>query len=398
MFKLFVKVVLVFLFTVSLQAKNGLTQKHLLSLSTDDAIELTFDLPIVKKSIKNHTINLKNLDTGKKVKGKTSLKNISSLLFTPHKTLLEGKYRLRVKSLKLQDDLEYKNNSIKKYLHKLCLFFYDDIRDCPLYRFISSSVKTKMIKYTFSIEGGKVKVIDIILSKSIIELEEGNQTSITVTANYDDNSTKDVTQDVQWIIGDSSVITIDTNSISALAEGHTSLQAMYEAKKSVEIKVNVYKEVNGHRLPPEPDKTLNDSTLLGIDSNDNGVRDDVEIWIYETYKDKHPIHIDIAMQAGRAYKLVLKTPEKALEIHDEVNKAVYCQGYYKYSAKHYNEPILIQKNAIDEYFRSAIYFNTQERMDTYIEYDTLLSGGVYTLPKDKEKKAACDFNTNQYEK
>ena len=56
--------------------------------------------------------------------------------------------------------------------------------------------------------------------------------------------------------------------------------------------------INGHTLPPEPDKALNDSTLLGIDSNNNGVRDDVERWIYITYKDKHPIHIDIAMQAG----------------------------------------------------------------------------------------------------
>ncbi|MBL0721754.1 MAG: hypothetical protein JJV88_04160, partial [Sulfurovum sp.] len=69
--------------------------------------------------------------------------------------------------------------------------------------------------------------------------------------------------------------------------------------------------IHGHTLPPEPDKALNDSTLLGIDSNNNGVRDDVERWIYHTYQDKHPIHVDIAMQAGRSYKLVLQTPEKA---------------------------------------------------------------------------------------
>ena len=56
--------------------------------------------------------------------------------------------------------------------------------------------------------------------------------------------------------------------------------------------------VNGHVLPPEPDKTLNDFTLLGIDVNDNGVRDDVERWIYEEYKDKHPVYIDIGMQAS----------------------------------------------------------------------------------------------------
>jgi len=156
--------------------------------------------------------------------------------------------------------------------------------------------------------------------------------------------------------------------------------------------------VNGHTLPPEPDKALNDSTLLGIDVNNNGVRDDVERWIYITYKDKHPIYVDIAMQAARGYKKVLETPERAKEIHDEVNKATYCQGYYKYFAEFYNEPILIQENAVDEYFRSKIYYNTKERYDAYEQYDTLLSGDSYTLPKDEEKKAMCDFNTSKYEK
>jgi len=120
-------------------------------------------------------------------------------------------------------------------------------------------------------------------------------------------------------------------------------------------------------------------------------------WIYKEYKDKHPVHIDIAMQAARGYKLVLETPEKAKEIHGEVNKAIDCQAYYKYSAKYYNEPILIQENAVDKYFRHKVYFNTKGRMDTYIQYDTLLSGDSYTLPSDEERKAACDFNTSKYE-
>jgi len=34
--------------------------------------------------------------------------------------------------------------------------------------------------------------------------------------------------------------------------------------------------INGIPVPPEPDKTLNQSTLAGIDSNNNGVRDDIE--------------------------------------------------------------------------------------------------------------------------
>lgn len=92
---------------------------------------------------------------------------------------------------------------------------------------------------------------------------------------------------------------------------------------------------------------------------------------------------------GEAYKLVLETPERAKEIHDEVDKAIFCQLYYKYGAKYYGDPILIKYNAVDEYFRSKIYFNTKERMEAYDQYDTLLSGDSYMLPKEKEKKAMC---------
>lgn len=39
--------------------------------------------------------------------------------------------------------------------------------------------------------------------------------------------------------------------------------------------------INGISVPPEPDPTANNATLAGIDSNSNGVRDDVERKIAE---------------------------------------------------------------------------------------------------------------------
>jgi hypothetical protein len=48
----------------------------------------------------------------------------------------------------------------------------------------------------------------------------------------------------------------------------------YSTSKNEAVEV-----IHGYTLPTEPDPTINNSTLLGIDSNDNGVRDDVEIWI-----------------------------------------------------------------------------------------------------------------------
>jgi len=154
--------------------------------------------------------------------------------------------------------------------------------------------------------------------------------------------------------------------------------------------------INSHRLPPEPDPAVNNATLLGVDVNHNGVRDDVERWIYKKYKDKHPIHIDIAMQAARAYRLVLEHPERAKEIRLKVNAPYFCGAYYQHDAKYVNGIILIHER-IDSVVKNR-YFNTKIRKKVYWEYDTLLSGGSYDIPWPSEQKSMCDFNTGKYDK
>ncbi len=154
--------------------------------------------------------------------------------------------------------------------------------------------------------------------------------------------------------------------------------------------------INGHVLPPEPDPKVNNATLLGVDVNHNGVRDDVERWIYETYKDKHPIYIDIAMQAARAYKLVLESPEKAKEIRKSVNAPYFCGSYYMDYVKFFHKPVLVHER-IDVPVKSK-YFNTKDRSNVYRQYDHLLSGDSYPLPKIRKMKDQCDFNTSKYDK
>jgi len=171
----------------------------------------------------------------------------------------------------------------------------------------------------------------------------------------------------------------------------TLLTTITIAKNSVEI-------IHGHTLPPEPDAVVNNSTLLGVDSNDNGVRDDVERWIYHTYKDKHPIHVDIAMQAGRAFQIILKNPNQAKEISVLLHASQTCDAYYMIYAKYFNEPLLIQENIITKVFRKKVT-NTQERLNAYWQYDTLLSGDTYSTPTiDRNMRQYCDFNTSKYEK
>jgi len=42
-------------------------------------------------------------------------------------------------------------------------------------------------------------------------------------------------------------------------------------------------DVMGENLPKKPDQILNDSTIAGIDANNNMIRDDVELAIFEKY-------------------------------------------------------------------------------------------------------------------
>ena len=115
--------------------------------------------------------------------------------------------------------------------------------------------------------------------------------------------------------------------------------------------MTLFAETKDYKLPPEPDPKINNSTLLGIDSNNNGVRDDVERWIYETYDEYipctyedydhimpdgsifeasrkvceenpipyHPIVRAVAMQGARAAQIIIQEPEKAKETKKLLN-------------------------------------------------------------------------------
>ena len=43
--------------------------------------------------------------------------------------------------------------------------------------------------------------------------------------------------------------------------------------------------MNGEHLPPPPDPAQVDATIEGVDANANGIRDDVELAIFERYPD-----------------------------------------------------------------------------------------------------------------
>ncbi len=58
-----------------------------------------------------------------------------------------------------------------------------------------------------------------------------------------------------------------------------------EVIKKIQAQKLTLADVMGKNLPPEPDAKLKDATVEGIDANNNGIRDDVELAIFKLYPD-----------------------------------------------------------------------------------------------------------------
>ena len=347
------------------------SKEHLLSITTEKNIVLAFDLPIIEDSLGRRTIELKQ-HHHKGVDGKGVVEDAKNLVFIPNDPLEKGDYTLFVKPIKLKK-CEQTLNWFQKWFKK-----------------DSCVIVTKPIHHRFHIEKAQPKIVSLDFNQTTIQLKEETQTPLSLYAHYDDNTTTQITSNIEWSIEDDSIIKMNDSNISAMKEGSTTVHATYNGITTPILSVTVYKEVNGYILPPEPDETLNNATLLGIDSNSNGVRDDVERWIFlemKIYNGYEKIEQAIAMQQAKANQMALADPANT---DDKPTKAITagvdCWSWYEYSKKlPLNNGSWDFMNAIDDKC-----FNTRERLKTYLEYDASLSGRVFTSIPLRNAKSQCE--------
>ena len=253
----------------------------------------------------------------------------------------------------------------------------------------SSSISSSSTSSQNSNAAAAATLHSLELSIPVSELSENNETTITLQGIYSDGKKKQLSENITWQISDTNVLEVKGMKLIAKIEGSTTLRAEVNGKLSPPITITVYKVIHGHRLPPEPDPKINNSTLLGIDSNNNGVRDDVERWIYMTYN--HPIERGLFMQSARAYQKVIVDPGRAHETKKYIDASSSCRYYWlennsylgsKYEFRHPTKEL------------KKVEFNTLERHIAYKKYNGVLSGGVYSvLPAEHEK---CLFDKNGF--
>jgi len=161
-------------------------------------------------------------------------------------------------------------------------------------------------------------IVSINVESNATSMNLGEHALLTVYRIYADGHTEEIIDNIVWEITPADSTEIKGNILTAKKDGQVNIKAKVDNLVSDTLMLNIYWEVNGHRLPPEPDKALNDSTLLGIDSNDNGVRDDVERKVYTTYK--KAIERTVMMQAFRAKQKMLADPDMVKNVREWKNK------------------------------------------------------------------------------
>jgi hypothetical protein len=85
-------------------------------------------------------------------------------------------------------------------------------------------------------------------------------------------------------------------------------------------------DVNGDNLPPVPDQAENDATVEGVDKNNNGIRDDVELAIFAKYpndKKARAAALQYAM-TEQMYLTKVTNMETWKAVAEEVGRAESC--------------------------------------------------------------------------
>lgn len=115
--------------------------------------------------------------------------------------------------------------------------------------------------------------------------------------------------------------------------------------------------INGIAVPPDPG-AAKDATLAGVDSDHNGIRDEIDRWIATKYGDKTGALEAIRMEARVKQKLMLSHPTtngEALSIVYESMDVGGCIG----------NKLRSEGVVTDQVFNESIIrtYNTRERID-----------------------------------
>jgi len=133
-------------------------------------------------------------------------------------------------------------------------------------------------------------------------------------------------------------------------------------------------------LPPDPG-VAGKLTLAGIDSDNDGVRDDVQRWIVMTYPNSQKTRAAL-IQDTKAMQKILSDANIFAKLYNDFvqdGRAMECLSY-------------IRPNDFDRVLdeQKAIFLDTYLRSKTWLQANSHLSGSSFDLLPNS--KSGCNFN------
>lgn len=135
---------------------------------------------------------------------------------------------------------------------------------------------------------------------------------------------------------------------------------------------------------PLPDPKLNDKTIAGIDSDNDGIRDDIQRWINEEFSTQPKVQMAMRQIAmGRQLDLlsVANKEQSIIASNKYLNDAICLSSIVG----------IDQKSKLNRELDSKL-LNTKDRLYAEIKANANFSGQAWELPNSAEgEKALCAF-------
>ncbi len=226
------------------------------------------------------------------------------------------------------------------------------------------------LSYNMSDVTAQSPITNLALNVDTDKLLLGDLTSLEVIATLNDGSTLNVTDDVSWIVSNAAQLSIASGELQSVAEGIVLVQASYKEMLSKPVVLTLLKAINGHILPLMPDSILNNATLEGVDANNNGIRDDVERWVLESYASYGCIATEISLKGANLAQLITTQAQNTTDA-----KALFDQLMSKIlnfqTDCEINEAGLIEAMGLLDSAFNAVQFNTVDRNKALALFKTL---------------------------
>jgi len=142
-------------------------------------------------------------------------------------------------------------------------------------------------------------------------------------------------------------------------------------------------------LPPDPG-AAGKLTLAGIDSDNDGVRDDVQRWIVITYPNSQKTRTALRQMAKAMQLIIMNASNPAAARANSImaDKASFCIDFVRAQ---------VLGTVITDTYKinretEAIFLNTAARTKAWLQADHYLSGMMFNIPADLS--LSCNFNPN----